>query len=759
MPIRVTLKDAWCVNALEKEADYLLSLEQGRLLAGFYENSGLKTPYVRYGGWESGLIGGHTLGHYLSALAFASTNTAIAQEKRARLFAKMEACVNALGECQQALGTGFLWGAPRTKDGYPEAQFDHVEQGKTNIKKEAWVPWYTLHKILAGLIDAYAHGSESALGIASRLGDWVYRRVSRWDKRLRKKVLSVEYGGMNDCLYELFSYTGKETHAAAAHIFDEEPLFDEILTEGKDVLNDRHANTTIPKIVGALKRYVVLHGRTLGGKQVDASRYLAVAEAFFRMVTERHTYVTGGNSEWERFGEDYVLDRERTNCNCETCNVYNMLKLARLLFCVTGEKRYTDYYDNAFTNTILSSQNPETGMTTYFQPMASGFFKVYSTPFQSFWCCTGSGMESLSKLGDSVCYVKDGEISVEQYLSSEIETENCFLRLTCDFPFHERGILKVERAKQPFTVRLRIPDWADGEIAVGKNGIKIPVKEENGHVSFPAEEGDVFLFAIPVAVTLKGLPDGGALAFCYGGAVLSADLGEDDMEETTTGVDVSIPARRGKETDCVYFDDLADVLEYPQKYLKRREEEFILTGGDRPLTFRLHYRRNYGRYALYLRLREGKEGCEDALREPFDAVRCGYGQYESDALHALSEHRSVSETGNASSRRAMQRGWFSYDMKVDPAKKNVLSVTLRSADNGKNLKISAEGETVFDERLFYCMGDGFYQREIAIPPDILLRARTKTVDGRTYRVLNIRFEGGKGRASARVCGSLHMYLE
>ena len=170
MPIRVTLKDAWCVNALEKEADYLLSLEQGRLLAGFYENSGLKTPYMRYGGWESGLIGGHTLGHYLSALAFASTNTAIAQEKRARLFAKMEACVNALGECQQALGTGFLWGAPRTKDGYPEAQFDHVEQGKTNIKTEAWVPWYTLHKILAGLIDAYAHGSAIGYTDGSRAG-------------------------------------------------------------------------------------------------------------------------------------------------------------------------------------------------------------------------------------------------------------------------------------------------------------------------------------------------------------------------------------------------------------------------------------------------------------------------------------------------------------------------------------------------------------------------------------------------------------
>ncbi len=606
-PINVALRDAYCVNALGKEAEYLLSLDENRLLAGFYENAGVKQRFVRYGGWESGLIGGHTMGHFLSALSAACVNAGLAEEKRSRLKEKLLRTVKGLAFCQKQTGTGFLWGAPPAKAGYPEAQFDNVERGKTNIKTEAWVPWYTMHKILAGLIDAYKIGGcEEAFACASWLGDWVYARVSRWDKRLQGRVLSVEYGGMNDCLYELYALTGKEEHALAAHCFDEESLFDAVLTEGENVLDDLHANTTIPKMLGALKRYTLLDGKTIGGEKVDAIRYLNVARAFFRIVTERHTYVTGGNSEWERFGKDYVLEKERTNCNCETCNVYNMLKIARLLFCVTGEKAYTDYYDNAFTNSILSSQNPETGMTTYFQPMASGYFKVFSTPYDNFWCCTGSGMESFSKLGDSALYLgADGSLAIEQYLSFDAETEQVSLSLECNFPMAERGIIRIKRAEKPFLLHLRVPDWANGELAVGKNGVRLAARGENGHATVQAAEGDVFIFAISVAVTLKGLPDGGALAFRYGGAVLSADLGTENMRVKTTGVHVTIPSKP-MGSDRVYFEDLARVLEYPERFLKRKGEIFVLEGGDVPVTFGLHYRRYRERYAIYLHLEEGK---------------------------------------------------------------------------------------------------------------------------------------------------------
>ena len=419
------------------------------------------------------------------------------------------------------------------------------------------MPWYTLHKLLAGLIDAYdASRYAPVLAAASALGDWVVRRALSWDKETRDRVLSVEYGGMNDCLYELYARTGNADYARAAHVFDEEPLFDAILSEGKDVLKDRHANTTIPKVLGALKRYVCLDGKSVDGGRVDATRYLRVAEVFFRMVVERHTYVTGGNSEWEHFGADYVLDAERTNCNCETCNVYNMLKLARLLFCVTGDKYYTDYYDNAFTNSVLSSQNPETGMTTYFQPMASGYFKVFSRPYDKFWCCTGSGMENFTKLGDSAAYVRGNDIYLEQYLSMRVEADARVLDVSCNFPMEEEAEIRIGCAPAPFVLYLRVPDWANGAITLEKNGAGQAFEQQSGHIAVPVAQGDLLHIVIPVGVRLHGLPDcKDVFAFSYGGAVLSADLGTEDEQETTTGVDVTIPARRILSTESGLFPE------------------------------------------------------------------------------------------------------------------------------------------------------------------------------------------------------------
>ena len=760
----VELTDGYCVNALQKEVSYLLSLQEGRLLAGFYENAGLKTPFVRYGGWESGLIGGHTLGHYLTALSQAYVNAGTSSAEKAKFYEKATRIVDGLAECQaNSKGEeGFLWGAPLLRAGCAEAQFDNLERGKTNIVREAWVPWYTMHKILAGLLDAYkltAYGP--ALKVASALGDWVYDRASKWSSATLKKVLSVEYGGMNDALYELYGLTGKESHAVAAHFFDEEELFDLVLTEGKDVLNNRHANTTIPKFVGALNRYLTLHGRELGGETIDATRYLRAAESFFKIVVGRHTYVTGGNSEWEHFGADFVLDAERTNCNCETCNTYNMLKLARMLFCVTGDKKYTDYYDNAFTNGILSSQNPETGMTTYFQPMASGFFKVYSTPYDKFWCCTGSGMENFSKLGDSAYFVGGASLYIEQYISSRVVWEKGELEAICNFPFHTKAVFRITRAEGRVTLCFRYPDWAAGEPVATRNGEKVRLVEVRGHLILTAETGDEITLTIPVEVSLQGLPDGkNAFAFRYGNAVLSADLGTEDMEETTTGVSVTIPARRKLTSERVYFKDLFDLFENPSKYLVREGETFRLTGGDMPLTFGVHYKRYRERYTIYLRLCEGEREEEAETRQPFDTVQPGYGQYENDDLHQMEEKNSVSVTADETCRYARAGGYFAYDFALDPAKCNTLSVELRKKDNGKTLKITAGGEKVFETRLLYTLGEEHYRVEIPLNADLLQKVgREKTVDGKKYFVINLRFEGGKGASSARVCEFLYIYAE
>lgn len=763
----VEVTDDYCVNALQKEIAYLLSLDENRLLAGFYENAGLKTPFVRYGGWESGLIGGHTLGHYLTAVSQGYANSGVSASDREQLWNKLKKIIDGLAECQaHSLGKeGFLWGAPKTKYNGVEAQFDNVEKGKLNIKREAWVPWYTMHKLIAGLLDAYLlTGYATSLAVATKLGDWVYRRVVGWDTRLRKKVLSVEYGGMNDCLYELYSITQQEKYAIAAHVFDEEKLFDSILTEGEHVLKDKHANTMIPKIIGALNRYLTLHGKMLDGKKINADRYLRVAQSFWKIVVERHTYVTGGYSEWEHFGKDYILDSKRTNCNCETCNVYNMLKLSRLLFCVTGDKKYTDYYDNAFVNSILSSQNPKTGMTTYFQPMAGGFFKVYSRPYDNFWCCTGTGMENFTKLGDSAYYTNGSSVFIEQYLSSLLRTERYEILLRCNFPLSDEASIKILHAQEPFELCMRIPDWAAERITILCNGLNIVAEEKDGHVCIRVTEGDCLIVKIPVAVTLKGLPDGDSLAFQYGGAVLSANLGRENMLETQTGVDVTIPQQSLLKSERVYFSDLAEVLEHPENYLIRNGESFCLNGGDIPLEFGLHYKKYDERYAIYWRLREGKrendipEGKE--TRELYDSVQPGYGQYETDELHEMHDKNSVSLTLNGTARYSKAGGFFSYDFAVDPSRKNTLRICLLHKDNGKTLKITAGGEKLYSGWINYTYNDDSYFKEFEIPAELIARfAQKKTITGKQVTVLNIRFEGLPKKVSAKLYDKISIYCE
>ena len=275
---------------------------------------------------------------------------------------------------------------------------------------------------MAGLLSVYRYAKlPQALEIVGRLGEWVYYRTQKWSEETRAKVLSVEYGGMNDCLYDLYKETKFTQFLETAEKFDEKDLYRDV-TEGKDVLSGKHANTMIPKFVGALNRYIVV------GE--SEKFYLDAAKAFFDTVVDKHTYVIGGNSENEHFREPGALGANRSRCNCETCNTYNMLKLADRLYRITGEHKYMDFYEKAYLNAILGSQNPETGMTTYFQPMQAGYFKVFSKPFENFWCCTGTGMENFTKLNSDIYHVNEKKVYVNLYVASVLHEMNLDVDIT-----------------------------------------------------------------------------------------------------------------------------------------------------------------------------------------------------------------------------------------------------------------------------------------------------------------------------------------
>ncbi len=770
---KVSLSEAYLTNALALETEYLLSFDMDKWLAGFRETAGQDMKGKdRYSGWEDSLIAGHSFGHFISACSYAYLSPDLSTEDRDRFFNNLKYIVDELKVCQDNTKgkPGFIWCATIVDPENPEIQFDNVEKGRTNIITEAWVPWYTMHKILQGLIDVYVNtGYEPAKQVAVALGDWVHDRVTAWTEEIRTRTLATEYGGMNDCMYDLYHITGDEKYAVAAHRFDEETLFEKVLSGRENALNNLHANTTIPKFVGAMKRYIYLDGQNINGEKVDAARYLDYCRSFFTMVRDKHTYITGGNSEWEHFGEDAVLDKERTNCNNETCNTYNMLKLCKLLFMKTGEKKYADFYENTYINAILSSQNPETGMTMYFQPMATGYFKVYSTPYTKFWCCTGTGMENFTRLGDAIYFTKDDNILVNMYLSSSVSGAG--LTLKQESRVLSGGgtsftVIATEENEAKAVLRFRIPDWAAGDMSINLNGRAYSYEEKGGYacVAEAFKKGDIITVDIPMKLTAYSLPDNeAAIGFKYGPLVLSAGLGTENMRTTTTGVIVTIPQDKVVDNENIILPQGVTrdtFIHNLDDYFTQDKMSFELKGTD--LVFTPHYtkyKERYGIYFYFVTADEAKadsEGKRPSADTVIDTVQPGYGQYENDELHDMKDEGSVGVTNDGTYRYATENGSFTYNFSVEKGKDNYLSMTLRQADNGKTLKITASGQTLFEDKLDYMGKEDSYTLRVSIPVSITEMAEKRKANGSSYDVIPVTFSGSDGKESAKVCNFIYM---
>ena len=553
---KVQILDNYYLSAQKSDIAFLKKMDTARLLAGFRTTAGIDTKGVRpYGGWEDSLLGGHCVGHYLTALAQAVKVTGDKELKE-----KSQTLIAGLEECQKKLGTGFLFGAKVEDKEDVEKQFDILEGKK---KGETWVPWYNMHKVLAGLVDTYKYtGNETALLVAEKLGDWIYERVSKWDLKTNQKVLETEYGGMNDCLYELYSYSHNKHHLEAAQKFDEKALFLMAAKGEKNCLDGKHANTQIPKFIGAIKRYNVL--KQLGEAKQEDEAYLVDAEKFFEMVVKRHSFVTGGISVMEHFRKDYHLDEIRTQTNCESCCAHNMLKLAKELFKATRKKEYADYYETTLRNAIMGAVKTESGAASYFTPMATGYYKTFGEeePEKNmFWCCTGSGMENFTKLGDSIYFRANDTLLVNQYVASKVtwEEKNLVLTQKSDVTKSEEisFVLNALHDKEisDVAIALRIPDWMHGEATIYVNGAEKMTAA--GNIEYVLlernwEDGDVIMAKYPMSVESVGLLDQDAVfAFRYGPTVLAAKLGKEKMGEATwAGIDLTAPLYKVVGNEC-----------------------------------------------------------------------------------------------------------------------------------------------------------------------------------------------------------------
>jgi len=716
---QVIIKDEYYTNALEKEIAYLKAFNADRLVAGFREVNSMRPKGEKYPGWEVTEIRGHSLGHYMTAVA-----QAVAQTGDVELRDKLTYIVSELKKSQ--LKNGYL-------SAFEETLFDNVEN-----KKPCWVPWYTMDKIISGLVASYKLCDiKEAYEVVKRLGDWVYNRTKKWTKEIQDTVLNVEYGGMNEAMYELYSITNDENHDFAAHMFDEIILFEEI-EKGNDILNGKHANTTIPKFLGALYRYI-----KRGYKEEDKF-YFDAAERFFDIVNENHTYITGGNSEWEHFGESRILDAERTNCNCETCNTYNMLKLARELFKITGNKKYSDFYENTFLNAIMSSQNPETGMTMYFQPMATGYFKVYSTPFDSFWCCTGTGMENFTKCNDSIYFYEGNTVFVNQYISSELNwEENGFLMEQKSFiPNAENTVFKIKSSNNT-ELAVRIPSWAESGIEVkidGKSVSDYIIKE--GYIYISTKENMEIEFIFKMSIKAYSLPDNkNCIALKYGPVVLSAALGTEDLEESKTGVDVTIATKNINIKDFITVknqdgsegleSDVENWILNIKDNVSKKDGELVFnlknTDSD-DILFVPHYSQHKERYGIYWNIvsKDSKalqnhiymaKEKERLLKVAIDSIPLGNDQYE--LLHNIKGENTGAGTYNGMMLRHAwsEKGWFSYDMKVNPEVSNYLLVKYFSGNEGRTFNIYVDDKILIEETIKNKIPGEFYDEYYKIPDE------------------------------------------
>ena len=422
----VRLLDGPFRDAMLRDQKYLLALEPDRLLHTFRLNVGLPSSAQPLGGWEEPKceLRGHSLGHYLSALSLMYASTGDARFKR-----RVDHIVAELAICQDhSVGAGYHEGY---LSAFPESFIDRVEQAK-----KVWAPWYTLHKIMAGLLDAsQLCGNAQALEVLRKNADWVKSRVGKLSSGQMQTSLNCEHGGMNEVLANLYAVTGNTNYLALSAAFNHAKVL-EPLAHGEDRLDGIHANTQIPKIIGAAREYEL----------TGDPKYLAVANTFWDSVVLRRSYVIGGHSDREHFFSTNDFASHLSPDTCETCNTYNMLKLTRELFALKPDAAKMDFYERALFNHILASQDPETGMFVYFPSLKPGHFKVYSTPEDSFWCCVGTGMENHSKYGETIYFHDANSLFVNLFVASELswKKKGLVVRQETGFPVSDTTILKIK---------------------------------------------------------------------------------------------------------------------------------------------------------------------------------------------------------------------------------------------------------------------------------------------------------------------------
>ena len=677
-------------HAEDMDIQYLLALNSDRLLAPYLKGAGLPPKADNYTNWENTGLDGHIGGHYLSALSFMYAATGNEEIGR-----RLDYVLSELKRCQDTAGDGYLCGVPDGRKMWKEIEQGDVRAATFGLN-DRWVPLYNIHKIYAGLRDAYlvAH-REEAKDMLVKLTDWMERTTANLTDAQMQDMLRSEHGGLNETFADVAAITGDKRYLTLAHRFSHDIILNPLLKQ-EDKLTGIHANTQIPKVIG-FKRIADIE------KNDDWSK---AADFFWHTVVNNRSITIGGNSVYEHFHPADNFEPMRTSeQGPETCNTYNMLRLTKMLYATSADAKYMDYYERALFNHILSTQDPVQGGFVYFTPMRSGHYRVYSQPQTSFWCCVGSGLENHARYGEMI-YAHKGndQLYVNLFIPSTLEWGDINIEQSTSFPDEEGTSVIVTSKKgknKKFTLNIRVPEWVnEGELSLTINGKTEKVNIADGYVKVNRswKDGDKLHISMPMHLRAIDMPDNSHnYSFLYGPIVLASRMGtqrQDGMfADDSRGGHIAQGPRLPLQNMPVVVGSTDDILSHITK--TDGKMEFTLKGVSpenyEGMKLEPFYRIHESRYMVYwpvLSASEVAKRQEEVARQESiaqaleartaDKVTCGEQQPESDHFVKM----EWSETGNDGGVQWREtRQWFSYRMKTNGRKVTAVRIAFRPENN------------------------------------------------------------------------------
>jgi DUF1680 family protein len=734
---QVKLLDGPFKHAQDVNLEVLLKYDVDRLLAGYRKEAGLEAKAKSFSNWEG--LDGHIGGHYLSAMAMYAAVTGNTECKR-----RMDYIVSELAACQAANGDGYVGAILQSKEVWRQ-----VKAGDSKVLTQRWVPWYNMHKTFAGLRDAWIYGHNAqAKEVLIKLSDWCDNLLADYTDEQMETMMNQEHGGMNEVLADVSVITGDKKYLKLACRFCHHQLLDP-MSQGKDTLDNKHANTQVPKVIG-FERIAELGGEKKYG---DAARF------FWETVVNNRTLAFGGNSHREHFPsagacKDWLAAREGP----ETCNTYNMLKLTEDLYRVNPQASYADFYERALVNHILSSVHPEHGGYVYFTPVRPRHYRVYSAPNEAMWCCVGSGMENPGKYGQFIYSHQDDLLYVNLFIASELnwKEKNIRLRQETLFPDESKTALTVLTDKPvQFTLKVRHPAW----VPAGQLSFKLADKiwtadsKPSSYVEINRlwKNGDRLEVTLPMHITTEAMPNvPDYVAILYGPIVLAAKTGTEDLKgliaddqrwshiasgellgldgaPMLVGAPSSIPAKITPVTG--------------PKSLQFKIEDSIKPDTFKNLILEPFYRVHDARYMMYWRvappnkyeeIQTGIKSQEQQKllldKQTIDRVIPGEQQPEADHNFRNEKSRTrVFKDGYC--RFAQAPAWFSYDLRVEPDVKLELMIRYWGNESGnRTFDILIDGKKLLTENIAGKWNqDDFVNATYVLPADIVKDKKIITV--------------------------------